>query len=55
MSSTNIIVGKELKNGSIEREINGHKVTLSFTKEPNPDAADFIKKILLNAYLQRVS
>lgn len=31
--------------------VNGKRITLFFAPEPNPEAADFIKKTLINAYL----
>ena len=35
----------------IKIQINGKPVTLMFATEPNKEAADFIKKTLINAYL----
>lgn len=39
------------KQDSMKITINGKPVTLLFAPEPNPKAADFIKKTLINAYL----
>jgi hypothetical protein len=39
------------KTETIEIQINGISVTLFFTSEPNKEAADFIKKALINAYV----
>jgi len=39
------------KPKTMKIQINGKTVTLFFTTEPNKEAADFIKKTLINAYL----
>lgn len=39
------------KQETMKITVNGKTVTLFFMSEPNHEAADFIKKTLLNAYL----
>lgn len=39
------------KQNSLKIIINGKLVTLIFQSAPNNEAADFIKKTLINAYL----
>jgi hypothetical protein len=39
------------KEGNITITINGKLITLSFASEANTEAADFIKKALINAYI----
>lgn len=39
------------KKNTMKIIINGKPVTLFFISEPNNEAADFIKKTLINAYL----
>ena len=41
----------ETKPDSLELTVNGKPVTLFFAPEPNKQAAEFIKKTLINAYL----
>lgn len=38
---------------TIRIQVNGLPVTLLFSAEPNKEAADFIKKALINAYVVR--
>jgi hypothetical protein len=40
-----------LKSETLEIKVNGKSVTLIFSPEPNKEAAEFIKKTLINAYL----
>lgn len=44
----------EQKQDSLKIIINGKPVTLQFAPEPNPEAADFIKRTLINAFLIKV-
>jgi len=39
------------KPETMKIEVNGKPVTLFFAPEPNKEAADFIKKTLIKAYL----
>lgn len=39
------------KSDILKTEVNGKPVTLLFTPEQNNEAADFIKRTLINAYL----
>ena len=39
------------KQDTMKITVNGKRVTLFFMPEPNHEAAEFIKKTLLNAYL----
>jgi len=41
----------ETKQAALKIEVAGKHVTLWFAPEPNPEAADFIKKTLVSAYL----
>ena len=41
----------EAKPESVKMTVNGKPVTLFFRPEPNNEAAEFIKKTLINAYL----
>ena len=43
--------GKKQKRETLKITVNGKRVTLFFMPEPNYEAAEFIKKTLLNAYL----
>jgi hypothetical protein len=40
---------------TIKIQINGMPVTLFFAPEPNKEAANFIKKALINAYVIRTA
>lgn len=40
-----------IKNDTLKLQIKGKPVTLIFEPEPNKEAADFIKKTLINAFL----
>lgn len=40
-----------IKAETVKIQINGKPVMLFFTPEPNREAADFIKKTLINAYM----
>lgn len=44
-------INNDQKKNSLKIIINSKTVTLKFAPEPNPEAADFIKKILINAFL----
>lgn len=46
---------QDKKAESIKVQINGIPVTLFFAPEPNKEAADFIKKALINAYVVRTA
>ena len=46
---------QDKKTESIKVQINGIPVTLFFAPEPNKEAADFIKKALINAYVVRTA
>jgi hypothetical protein len=39
------------KQDSIKVVVNGRPITLFFVSEPNQEAADYIKKALINSYL----
>ena len=39
------------KQDSIKVMVNGKPITIFFASEPNKEAADYIKKALINAYL----
>lgn len=41
------------KAETIRIQVNGIPVTLLFTAEPNKEAANYIKKALINAYIIR--
>ncbi len=40
-----------VKPETVKIQISGKTVTLFFTPEPNREAADFIKRTLINSYL----
>lgn len=40
---------------TIRIQVNGIPVTLLFTAEPNKEAANYIKKALINAYIIRTA
>lgn len=42
-----------LKPDAIKLQVNGNGVTLYFSSEPNIEAAAFIKKALISAYMTR--
>jgi hypothetical protein len=46
---------QDKRTESIKVQINGIPVTLFFAPEPNREAADFIKKTLINAYVIRTA
>ena len=46
---------QDKRTESIKVQINGIPVTLLFAPEPNREAADFIKKALINAYVIRTA
>ncbi|MCI1951162.1 hypothetical protein [Caproicibacter fermentans] len=46
---------QDKKTETIKIQINGIPVTLFFATEPNKEAADFIKKALINAYVVRTA
>ncbi len=43
-----------IKTETVKIIISGKPITLFFAPEPNKEAADFIKKTLINAYLIKV-
>ncbi len=45
------ITKNDQKQDSLKIVINGKLVTLLFAPDPNTEAADFIKKTLINAFL----
>jgi len=45
------IIKNDQKRDSLKIIINGKPVTLLFDRDPNIEAADFIKKTLINAFL----
>ena len=45
------IVQNTQKQDSIKVIVNGKPITIFFASEPNKEAADYIKKALINAYL----
>lgn len=44
----------ETKQDILKIEVAGNPVTLRFATEPNPEAANFIKKTLVSAYMLKV-
>ena len=46
---------QDKKVETIKIQINGIPVTLFFAPEPNKEAADFIKKTLINSYVIRTA
>ena len=47
-------INNDQKKNSMKIIINSKTVTLKFAQEPNSQAADFIKKTLINAFLVKV-
>jgi hypothetical protein len=45
------VIKNDQKRDSLKIVINGKPITLLFASDPNPEAANFIKKTLVNAFL----
>jgi hypothetical protein len=46
-------INNDLKKNSLKLTINDKLVTLTFAPEPNIKVAEFIKKTLINSWLQK--
>ena len=46
-------INNDIKEKSLKLTINNKLVTLTFAPEPNLEVAEFIKKTLINSWLQK--